>query len=378
MKILQVSTVGTTLNSFLLPFARAFKSEGWIVDAAASGIFDFDQVVSTHNRCFDVEFCRNPLNISKLLSSLRKIRKIIKKEKYDVVHVHTPIAAFLTRLASIGVKQTKVYYTAHGFHYVSSNPFWKNGIFYLTEKIAGLKTDHLFVINNDDYNFALKYNIVKRELISYIHGIGVDPERYQYLPNAREEVFDELELSENTIVILHVAELNKNKNHDVMLKALSMFKAKFPYCKVHYLIVGEGMKKHDLEVQIESLDLMEHVSLLGRRNDIPKLLSACDIVTLSSIREGLPRCILEAMCVKKPIIASNIRGCNDLLSTGAGILVNEKSSELWADAIESLCFSPKKRKLMGTVGRQLIDDKYSDDKIVDQVINVYKKDFKHD
>ncbi|WP_210449781.1 glycosyltransferase family 4 protein [Vibrio crassostreae] len=379
MKILQVTTVATTLNSFLLPFTVSFKGEGWKVDAAASDIFEYENVVAAHDNCFNIDFCRSPFHFFRICRSLIDIRRLLTSQRYDVVHVHTPIAAFLTRLASLGIKNTKVFYTAHGFHYIKTNPKWKNAFFYFMEKIAGFNTDHLFVINQDDYKFAFEKNIVSSELVSFIHGIGVDTEVYKPVPEARITLINELKISEHSIIMLHIAELNNNKNHKVILKALSMLK-KMDRCNdIHYVIVGKGKKRADLEMQIELLGLEGCVSFLGRRNDIPLLLSACDFVILPSLREGLPRSILEAMCINKPIIASDIRGCNDLLSTGAGVLVDRHDPVQWADAIELLYRSPEERELMGRIGRQLVDGPYKQQNVVDVVLDVYrKKEVKYD
>lgn len=374
MKILQVTTVATTLNAFLLPFAKAFKQQGWYVDAAASDIFEFDQVVAEHDRCFDIQFCRNPFKLKQLYQSLKHIRKILKKQQYDVVHVHTPIAAFLTRLAAVGIKKTKVFYTAHGFHYVNTNPVWKNILFFVVERCAGFRTDHLFVINQDDYFFAKNKNILPENAITFIYGIGVDYSDYKFDQQARKIIRSELNIPEDKFILLQIAELNENKNHQVVLHALAKFKKNHPESDFCYVIVGIGSKKETLEEQVCLLGLNENVLFLGHRNDISSLLSACDVLSLSSKREGLPRCMLEAMCIQKPIIASNVRGCTDLLKSGAGILVECNDSNQWMLAIEQLYFNPELRNDMGLVGYQLIEKEYQQQKVVDAVLDIYRKE----
>lgn len=375
MKILQVSTVATTINAFLLPFSKKFRQQGWIVDAAAEGVFNYPNIIKEHDNCFDIHFCRDPLRIIKLFRSLLQIRSLLLKEQYDIVHVHTPIAAFLTRLASIGLTKTKIYYTAHGFHYIKTNPKWKNILFYLVEKIAGLRTDHLFVMNRDDYKFAKRKKIVPSELITLIYGIGVDSNDYSFNKENRNKIRDELGLLNSTFMLLHVAELNFNKNHQVILKALSLLKDRNPDSNIYYVVVGDGYLKEELEGKVKALQLTESVVFLGQRNDISALMAASDALSLSSKREGLPRCILEAMCMKKPIIASDIRGCADLLETGAGYLVNVDDQNEWSEAIERLYSNPRDNDRMGIIGYQLIKDKYQQSKVVNIVLNVYKNEF---
>ncbi len=374
-RILQVTTVANTLNAFLLPFAKAFKEQGWQVDAAASNIFKFEQVVAEHNHCFDINFCRNPLKLKQLYQSLKQVRLLLKEQKYDVVHVHTPIAAFLTRIASVGIKQTKIFYTAHGFHYIKSNPMWKNILFYLAEKLPGLLTCHLFVINTDDYAFAIKNHILPKDKVTYIHGIGVNHNSYKFSDADSNVIRNELAISNDSFVLLQVAELNDNKNHRIVINAIALFKDKYPDSDIYYIVVGEGPLISALKEQVEALHLSKEVKFIGQRNDISKLLSACDILTLSSKREGLPRCILEAMCVNKPIIASKIRGCTDLLSTGAGILVDVDNAYQWFQAIELLYSNQKLCEEMGLIGGQLIEEQYQQEKIIDTVIKVYQREF---
>ncbi|PSW36896.1 glycosyltransferase family 1 protein, partial [Photobacterium phosphoreum] len=170
-----------------------------------------------------------------------------------------------------------------------------------------------------------------------------------------------------------IAEFNNNKNHIIVLQALSLFKQMYSDADIRYVVVGEGVFKETLQQQANTLGLSNIVQFLGRRSDVPNLLSACDALSLSSKREGLPRCMLEAMCVKKPIVASKIRGCTDLLSSGGGVLVEHNNVEQWAKAIEKLYTHPEQRNEMGNIGYQLINDYYQQQKVVDAVLAVYQQ-----
>ncbi|MCD9544487.1 glycosyltransferase [Photobacterium carnosum] len=371
MKILQVTTVATTLNAFLLPYATAFKALGWQVDAAAEGINDFPEVIAAHDNVYNIDFCRNPLKIKQLFSSVLQVRQLLKQNAYDVVHVHTPIAAFLTRLAAIGLSNTKVFYTAHGFHYINTNTKFKNFIFYLAEKIASFKTDHLFVINNEDYQFAVDKKIASRDQVTKIYGIGVDESLYQFNADARIQKRQQLDV-DNEFVILQVAELNKNKNQQQVLHALAIVKQQ-QLTPFKYILAGIGSEKKALEQLVKDLNLTEDVQFLGFRKDVQDLISATDVVCLSSQREGLPRCIMEAMCAERPIIASNIRGCNDLLSSGCGELIQYNDTEAWVAGFTTLIQNPELRLTMGRKGLQEIKKNYTEKDVVSSVIDIYQR-----
>ncbi|WP_045386353.1 glycosyltransferase family 4 protein [Vibrio rotiferianus] len=369
MKVLQVATVATTINAFLLPFAREFRDLGWQVDAAAEGIEQFPDVQNAHDKYYEIGFCRNPFKVRALIQSLIEIRNLLKRERYDVVHVHTPIASFLTRIASIGVGNTKLFYTAHGFHYVKGNPFWKNAIYYLAEKCAGLLTDHLFVINEEDYRFATEKHIASK--VSKIDGIGVDMEYFTFSVEDRKVLRGELGIQDGEVMLLHVAELIPRKHHSVMFEALAKMKKTEALGNVKYVVVGSGPLLTELEQLSRQLKLNEHILFLGYRTDVKRLLSASDVLVLSSKQEGLPRCVMEAMSVGKPVIASNIRGNSDLLQSGAGILVELNDVEGWQIAIQELVNSESLRETMGKVGQDLICTRFEESKVIDQVKGVY-------
>lgn len=372
MKILQVTTVSSTIQAFLLPFSRAFKNEGWIVDAAGRDIYDYQDIVDEHRFSFHVEFSRNPFDLFTIFKSFRNIRKIMSDNQYDIVHVHTPIAAFITRLSAIGLKNTKVYYTAHGFHYNEANGFCKNMIFLFFEKVAGYFTDHLFVINYDDYKFSKKFKIVPEHRLTYIPGIGVDCDDFSFDSFSRDYLRGDLGIEDDEVVFLHIAELNINKNHSVVLDSLSVINNISPDYNFKYLIVGHGVLHNDLVERVKNLGLCHRVQFLGYRNDIRNLLSASDVLCLSSFREGLPRCILEAMSAKLPIIASDIRGCRDLLSKGGGILVSPYEAKDWLNAFQYFSLR-KNRTNAGNLGYSLVTKKYNIEVVLSDVISVYKE-----
>ncbi len=370
MKILQVATLSSTIRAFLLPFANEFKKEGWRVDAAGEGASTNKDVINSHTMCHDIDFVRNPKKIGKLFRCASKIRELVRREEYDIVHVHTPIAAFVTRLSIIGLG-AKVIYTAHGFHFIERNPSWKNFVFISLEKLAGLFTDHLIVMNNDDYKKAKKHKIVSSDCLTYSPGIGVSTNKYQYSENKRYELREELN-AEDRFLLLHVAELNSNKNHKVVLEALNSLKSKNKLGNLLYCIVGSGKNIDFLRDIVRTYALSEHVVFLGYRTDVVDLLSAADALCLSSYREGLPRCLLEAACVGLPVIASDIRGCRDLLNDGCGVLADPDSSLSWEKGIVEIK-DTNSRDSYGKLLNKKVTEFYTIDNVLSITKDVYKK-----
>ena len=152
-KLLMATTVPTTLRDFLLPFARHFRARGFRVDALARGTSGFAEVVAACDRVWDVNWSRNPLDPRNLWTTPGQIRGLVTREGYDLVHVHTPVASFVTRYALRDLRRrgaVRVIYTAHGFHFYQGGPRLRGGVFRGLEQLAGRWTDYLVVINRED------------------------------------------------------------------------------------------------------------------------------------------------------------------------------------------------------------------------------------
>jgi glycosyltransferase involved in cell wall biosynthesis len=241
-KLLMVTTVPSTLRSFLLPFAAHFRAQGWQVDAMACGISTNPECLQGFDRVWEVKWSRNPLDPRNLLSAPPVIRKIVTREKYDLVHVHTPVAAFVTRYALKDLRKQlklKVIYTAHGFHFFAGGNPLKNFVFINLEKFAGRWTDYLVTINHEDKKSALNYRLLAAARCRYMPGIGVDLAYYnrQAVSNsAIAQVRQELGLGSRDRLLLSVAEFTARKHH---VDAVAAF-AKLARTDVHLAFAGTG------------------------------------------------------------------------------------------------------------------------------------------
>ena len=370
-KILFVTTVPTTIRAFLFPFADYFRSRGWRVDAAAAGINDFVECAGVFDKVWDINWSRNPLDVSNIFYAPNNLRKIVKQEGYDIVHVHTPIAAFVTRWALHKYRTAnnlKVIYTAHGFHFIKGVPFYKNLLFIILEKLVGKWTDYLIVINKDDQEAAIEYRIVSKEKLIYMPGIGVDCSSYD--PDIIKEddllrLRDEIGLDKNAKYFLMVGEFNENKCQSEAVKAL--YKLNKP--NVHLVLAGTGPTMTAVRKLSEDLQIADRVHLLGFRNDIAHLIKGSTALLLTSRREGLPRCILEAMSLEVPVIATDIRGSRELLADGAGMVYQVGDIEGLANAMQHIINNPLVAQEMGRAGRKVVLEKYE----LSQIIQLHER-----
>ena len=281
-------------------------------------------------RCVQIDFSRQLFNIPEQFKSYHQVKKLLK-ENFALIHCHSPICAAITRLCAekYRKKGTKVLYTAHGFHFYKGSSFWNWMLFYPIERFFSRWTDCLITINKEDYYRAKKFFYSKEVLL--VPGVGIDIDKFHNTRVDKKSKREEIGLSQEDIMILSVGELNKNKNHQLVIKAISRLKNN----KIHYVIAGQGVQYQTLRKLANKLHVSLH--LLGFREDIPQLLSISDIFTFPSKREGLGLALVEALVAGKTAVASRIRGPKDIIQNEeGGILVPVENEKEWSKAIYML------------------------------------------
>jgi glycosyltransferase involved in cell wall biosynthesis len=329
-----VTTVPVTLEAFLVPIAKHFRSLGWRVDAMARDLTRSSGCVTAFHGCKDIPWSRNPLDPRNLFRAAGLVREHIEEGHYDIVHVHTPVAGFVTRLALRRRKAgalPRVVYTAHGFHFYRGGSILRNMVFRTLEKIAGRWTDALVVMNREDVEAARDLRIVPTDRLRFMPGIGLETARYRpgsVLPDDVARLRDELQLPPAEDLFLVVGEFIPRKRHEDVLHALSRLSTRH----AHLLLAGAGPLEGELRRLATELGIKDRVHFLGFRRDIPVLLRASRALLLASEHEGLPRSVMEAMCMETPVIGVRIRGIEDLLEDECGLLVEkgDRTGLAWA------------------------------------------------
>lgn len=309
-KVLFVATVVKThINTFHLPFLKMFKEYGWEVHVAAKNDFvDEPCVIPNCDRHFDIDFARSPFSKSNI-KAYKQLKQIIETNHYDIIHCHTPVAGVLTRLAARTAKGTTVIYTAHGFHFYQGAPLINWLVYYPVERVCGKFTDKLITINQEDYHRANSWRLRNNGKIYYVPGIGVDLEEIQNISINKVQKKKEIGISNDVKVLLSVGELNKNKNHEIIIRVLSKLTNK----NFIYLICGNGELKEYLKNLAKELGVSDKVKFLGYRKDVLEIYKIADLFLFPSKREGLPCSLIEAMACGLPCVASDVRRNKDLL-----------------------------------------------------------------
>ena len=344
-RALQLTSVASMIDQFTIPNIRILQSMGFKVDVVADfknpGNISADRSEDLKHRLndmgvdvFDIAIPRS-LNPAAINSAYKEVKALLDAKNYGILHCHSPIGGVIARKAAKSKRKNglKVIYTAHGFHFYDGAPLKNWMLFYPVEKHYSRYTDILITINNEDYNRAkTKLHAGKTYRIP---GVGVDTARFAECAVTREEKRNELGLSPDDFVLISVGELNVNKNHQVVIRAIK----DIPQAK--YVIVGIGKLKDELISLSKELGVSDRVSLLGYMTDINELLHMSDCFAFPSLREGLGLAAIEALSAGLPVIASNVGGISDYTSSDTGVLCSGHSVEEYSQAIKSIMDSDR-------------------------------------
>lgn len=321
--LLLVTTVPATINAFLAPFVEHFTRRGWRVDVATGDGPIADRVRELADAVHRVGWSRRPGEVVGIARSARRMRRLLMDGDFDIVHVHTPIAAGVTRAAAASIARSHrpaVVYTAHGFHFTPDTPRLRRVPPQVFEWVAGRATDQLIVINEADRNAAERLRLARRGCIARLPGIGLDLGWYRDTPQLRlaaATVRAGLGLPEDAPLLTFVGELVGRKGPQHAIDAVAALDRR----QVHLALAGTGPDQAALETQIATLGLTGRVHFLGQVADIRPLVLASALVTLPSYREGLSRAVLEALALGVPVVGSDIRGIADSVLPDGGIVV---------------------------------------------------------
>lgn len=376
MKVCQLTNVGFTLNKFLLPLIDAQIANG---DEVVAVCAEDEYVEGLRNDDYRVETLSitRGMNPLKHLYSIWVIFWFLRREKFDLVHVHTPVAALLGRIAARLCGVSLVVYTAHGFYFHDDMPSIKRAFFVGLERFAGRFTDLLFTQSSEDEKAAVAERIMPKDRVFTI-GNGVDVNRFNtggdLVGKDSGSIRNEFGISDDHFVIGMVGRQVQEKGILELLEAARILVDK--YDDISFILVGDRLNSDhaaSVEAAINQTKaaLGERLILTGMRSDTPELLSAMDLFTLPSWREGMPRTIIEAMMMALPVVATNIRGSREEVVDGeTGVLVPLRDPHALTKAIEQLYKDKEKAKVMGRVGRKRALELYDEEKVIQRQIEL--------
>lgn len=327
-KALIVASVASMIDQFNMPNIHLLQSLGYEVSVACNFVEGNScseerieqlkrRLLELHVSFVHVDISRKLTSVSRNVRAYKALKKMIDEGGYDIIHCHSPIGGLICRLAALSARKrgTVVMYTAHGFHFYRGAPK-KNWIaFYPIEKLCSRFTDVLLTINSEDRELAERKMHAGK--VVYISGVGIDTAALAERKADRVEKRREIGIPENAFLLASVGEINANKNHGVVIRAL----AELNDPNVYYVMIGKGELEASHKELIAKLGLSDRVKLLGFREDVPEIYSVSDLCVFPSIREGLGVAAIEGMACGLPLLVADNRGTRDYAKEGEGAFV---------------------------------------------------------
>lgn len=263
-------------------------------------------------KLFDSHTYRSITAVKDNWIAFKNLRRVIKKNNIKVIHCNTPVGGLIGRICGKLYHIDKVIYTAHGFHFYKGAPFINRTLFKWAEQIMAHWTDVIITMNQEDYEAAKRFHLKKGGKVYKVHGVGITLSDFNSVDVNRSAIREQFGIKETDFVCISAGDLVPRKNYQIAIKAI----AKCHNPNIHYLICGTGSDTDRLKRLAANLKINKQVHFLGFRTDIIELMKSSDIFLFTSLQEGLPRSLMEAMACGLPCVVSNIRGNKDIITDG--------------------------------------------------------------
>jgi len=309
------------------------------------------------------------INPFKDFLSFLKMVWFIRKKKYSIVHTHSSKAGISGRWAAWLARIPVIIHTVHGWGFHEYQKPWAGFLFKFLERTTLLITDKLIVVTRRDIDKGLKANIGTPDDYTLIRS-GIELAAFANPLRPRQTVRKEFGIPMDAVVIGTVTRLSPQKSPLVFIEAAHIISNTHP--NVYFLVVGDGPLRNDVEQRIKELKLGDRICLTGLRRDVPDLLSACDIFTLSSLWEGLPRVLPQAMANGLPVVASAIDGSREIIQDAVnGRLFPPGNHTIMAKTLIELIEDPGMAKNLAAQGHKSVEE-YDVNRMVDKITDLYR------
>lgn len=302
------------------------------------------------------------------LRALHRLKQILKDEKVDLVHTHSSKAGILGRLAAKRVGVPCVLHTVHGWGFYPGQFFLARWLYQALERWAARFTDLIITVSEENRQTGLKARIGRPEQYQVIHS-GIDPKQYQLSFLKARQARKKLK-SEGRPCVLVLSNFKKQKSPMDVVEVSVELKRRLPY--VLFLWAGDGPILQRVEKSIRERGLEGNFYLLGWREDVAELLAASDALLLTSIYEGLPRVVLQAMAAGKPVVATAVSGTPEAVKDGVnGSLHPPHDTSGMAKSLHSILSNPRLGRKMGKAGRGLLQGSFLINEMLRQIEEIY-------
>jgi len=307
------------------------------------------------------------LNPLRMLLATFEMAAYLRRERIDVVHTHCSMPGILGRVAARLAGVPIIIHTIHGLHVHDRwNPIMRN-LYTLAEKVCGTFTDMLLSQNRTDLDLARRHAFVPPERLRFI-GNGIDVDRFHPLPRVKT--------TEGALTVICTARLEPVKNHPQLFEAVQQLVQRGVDTRLW--LVGDGELKAEYQALCTTLGIVDRVEFLGYRDDVPALLAQADVSVLTSVKEGIPRALLEAMAMELPVVGTRVVGTEETVRDGeTGYLIEYGDVAALTERLARLAADPALRERLGKRGREVVLAEFDEEQIVESLATVYRQLLRH-
>ena len=372
LRIAQVATSSMSVRLLLLDQIKALEADGHdVVAVCAPGPW----VESVRRAGVTVHTVPMEREIAPLrdLRSTAALARFFRQHKFDVVHTHTPKAGLIGPIAARLARVPRVVHTIHGLLFHDRMTRLRQTIFWVPEKITATFCDRLLSQSREDVERAVRSRLCSRKKIGYL-GNGIDIVRFApQVISERTERLREVGLQASDFVVGSVGRLVKEKGFMELFAAAEGLTARYPQLK--FVVIGPRETDQNDALNNDYMDDLQRrgvVRFVNWCEDLRSWYAAMDIFVLPSYREGVPRACMEAAAMMRPVVASDIRGCREVVLDGdTGLLVPPQDVPRLMEAIEMLHNEHNRAAQMGERGRHHIVKNFNDKDVCSRLCEFY-------
>ncbi len=315
--------------------------------------------------------------------ALREIIKLIKQHQPDIIHLNSSKISILGSIAAFIIKlrvtscELRVFYTVHGWVFNEPLPVLLKWFYLWAEKFTARFKDRIICVSNFDRQIALKRNITPAEKLVTIHN-GLPPIKFYSIEKAKEILYSRVtryELRDTSLLIGSIGNFYKTKGFEYFIKAAGIL-INENKLSVKFMIIGDGAERKNLENLIAKYNLKNNFILTGQIDEAAKLLLAFDIYVCSSVKEGFPYSVLEAMSAGLPILSTRVGGIPEMIEhKKTGLLVKPADALSLAKDIKLLIKDKTLRAELGARAEEKVQSEFGLEKMVNQTKTLYLSSF---
>lgn len=373
--LVHVTTTDISLSLLLGPQLNAFTEAGYdVTGASSSGPFVADLHAAGIGHISLTHSTRSTAPLHDLLAGPELFR-VFRRLKPDIVHTHNPKPGIYGRAAARAAGVPVVVNTVHGLYATSDDPLIRRSVVCGLERFAATFSDAELVQNPEDVETLAALGIPRDRL--HLLGNGVDLDRFSPGPaiqEARRRLREEFGASDRSLVIGAIGRLVWEKGYAELFAAAALLRRQVRDAMIVVAGPTEPGKRDGIDAKAIAEAETAGVRFLGYRGDVEDIYAALDVYVLASYREGFPRSAMEAAAMGLPIVATNIRGCRQVVHEGVtGLLVPPRNSEALAGAIARLASDASLRESMGRQARSKAVREFDQRRVIDITLDVYEQ-----